>query len=246
MRGCRRVRDAETMFPDPLLLGKRAREYDSKSKFGGNAPERIRLLQYADYGKLLLLPSRSEQLPETFLPAGWAEFSVLPQSWVLVAEISEFLSSSSLDAEVRQNFVCCSHQNHQSKQPSYFPPRKPHVPPPFRPPPTGVKMTTRKPGLPFPKPPTPAPTVPKPIEDSHKIDTPSSCGIPKVVGGSVSTKGRHPWIVALTNNGRQFCGGSLIRWGRIIIKRSPISSNSQNHLLCDTYFTAKILFWLQQ
>ena len=93
-----------------------------------------------------------------------------------------------IDAEVRQNLICCSSQN-----------RRPVVYPPFNPPQGGSKVP--KPTVPDQKPkpptaPTQAPKVPtKPVTDSPKIDNPSTCGNPYVVGGSQSAKGKHPWIV---------------------------------------------------
>lgn len=68
-------------------------------------------------------------------------------------------------------------------------------------------LTTPKPQYTTPKPTTPSPVVPinsgcgarNLVEDSERI-----------VGGTNAAPNSWPWIVAMFNGGRQFCGGSLI------------------------------------
>ncbi|BES90963.1 serine protease [Nesidiocoris tenuis] len=101
-----------------------------------------------------------------------------------------------------------------TRPPATQPPRPP-VRPPTRPP-------TQWPGYPPPtaKPPvTPAPPRP-PQPQPPSVDPPptaAQCGAKngyqdqeRIVGGQNADLGEWPWIVALFNSGRQFCGGSLI------------------------------------
>uniref|UniRef100_A0A1B6D1R4 Phenoloxidase-activating factor 2 n=1 Tax=Clastoptera arizonana TaxID=38151 RepID=A0A1B6D1R4_9HEMI len=106
-------------------------------------------------------------------------------------------------------------------------PWPPSVQPPAPKPPT-PKPPTSKPPTPKPpvskpsKPPTPKPPVPvstQPTTEGNEIPdiSDASCGAKngfqdqeRIVGGQNADPGEWPWIAALFNGGRQFCGGSLI------------------------------------
>uniref|UniRef100_A0A146KWK6 Phenoloxidase-activating factor 2 n=2 Tax=Lygus hesperus TaxID=30085 RepID=A0A146KWK6_LYGHE len=89
-------------------------------------------------------------------------------------------------------------------------PTRPPATQPTRPP---ARPPSQWPGYPTTKPPvTAAPTRPPSVEVSNQ-----QCGAKngyqdqeRIVGGQNADLGEWPWIVALFNSGRQFCGGSLI------------------------------------
>ncbi|KAJ1523857.1 hypothetical protein ONE63_010413 [Megalurothrips usitatus] len=102
--------------------------------------------------------------------------------------------------------------------PPNWPPPLPTHPPATKPPtlapwpPQPAKPTPTKP-KPTPKP--PVPVLPGPTPAPEAMD--ASCGAKngyqdqeRIVGGQNADIGEWPWIAALFNNGRQFCGGSLI------------------------------------
>lgn len=101
-----------------------------------------------------------------------------------------------------------------------IPPLPTHPPSPGLP--SSTVKNTKKPTLPWfsttnkPKPTyVPTTTTRKP-QSGPPINT-GSCGVKngnpdqeRIVGGHNADKGEWPWIAALFNGGRQFCGGSLI------------------------------------
>lgn len=110
--------------------------------------------------------------------------------------------------------------------PSSGHPAVPTVKPPANWPPT----TKRPPGVAWPptsKPPAAAwpptnkpstwPPISKPTTEAPTTPVDASCGAKngyqdqeRIVGGHNADVGEWPWIAALFNGGRQFCGGSLI------------------------------------
>ncbi|XP_021963648.1 trypsin-2 [Folsomia candida] len=54
-------------------------------------------------------------------------------------------------------------------------------------------------------------TKPNPTKPKQTCGTFVSRTDDNVVGGQYASKGQFPWAVAITDNGRQFCGGSLIK-----------------------------------
>ncbi|XP_054278589.1 proclotting enzyme-like [Macrosteles quadrilineatus] len=98
-------------------------------------------------------------------------------------------------------------------------PTKPPTPPPNWPPPIPTHPPTAQPWPPTAatKPPTVAPEVPaKPTQPPAAVGD-ASCGAKngfqdqeRIVGGQNADPNEWPWIAALFNSGRQFCGGSLI------------------------------------
>ncbi|XP_034237241.1 serine proteinase stubble-like [Thrips palmi] len=113
------------------------------------------------------------------------------------------------------------------------PPSQPAIPPNWPPPlPTHPPATTMKPvstlspwpgavptAKPLPKPTTKPPATALPLPGPTPAPEPmdASCGAKngyqdqeRIVGGQNADIGEWPWIAALFNGGRQFCGGSLI------------------------------------
>jgi hypothetical protein len=97
-----------------------------------------------------------------------------------------------------------------AKPPTWQPPtaKPPTWQPPTAKPPTWQPPTSKPPY----KPPTQPPTAP-----THPPIATASCGAKngyqdqeRIVGGHNADVGEWPWIAALFNGGRQFCGGSLI------------------------------------
>lgn len=90
------------------------------------------------------------------------------------------------------------------------PTHKPPAWPPIWPPkPTNKPLTTTIAPTTTSRPSTTAPSAPAPVD--------ASCGAKngyqdqeRIVGGHNADVGEWPWIAALFNGGRQFCGGSLI------------------------------------
>ncbi|XP_063220612.1 proclotting enzyme-like [Bacillus rossius redtenbacheri] len=74
-----------------------------------------------------------------------------------------------------------------------------------------------KPTRPTTRPTRPTTTTTEPPEEYPGISTDAACGAKngqedqeRIVGGQNADLGEWPWIVALFNGGRQFCGGSLV------------------------------------
>ncbi|XP_046686993.1 LOW QUALITY PROTEIN: chymotrypsinogen A-like [Homalodisca vitripennis] len=109
------------------------------------------------------------------------------------------------------------------------PPTSQPWPPTLAPPPKPPKPT--KPPM-YPTQPT-LPTAPTPAQPSPVFD--NSCGAKngyqdqeRIVGGQNADPNEWPWIAALFNSGRQFCGGSLI---------------DQTHILTAAHCVAHMTSW---
>ncbi|CAD7086084.1 unnamed protein product [Hermetia illucens] len=95
--------------------------------------------------------------------------------------------------------------------PSWPPTTKPPAswPPTTKPPPSWPPTTKPPPS----RPPTTKPPVSRPPDSGFQAQCGAKNGVldqERIVGGQSASPNEWPWIVVLFNNGRQFCGGSLL------------------------------------
>lgn len=116
--------------------------------------------------------------------------------------------------------------------------------------PAGIQTTTKNPYYPWPpalpthKPVsqvTTRPTTPKPPPPSIQSDVGDYCGAKngnqdqeRIVGGQQASPNEWPWVAVLFNNGRQFCGGSLIDHNHIL---------TAAHCVAQYVDTSRIIFF---